>query len=278
MRIAVSFIAVLLVFRSLAAIAEPLPLWELGLGLGSASVPDYRGSDRRRNYILPFPHLIYRGRFLEIDRDNIKGLLFSSERLALNLSVAAGPPVDSDKNQARSGMEDLNPVLETGLSPEILLAGDKYGRTFLLKLPVRKVIATNLAEFSDVGWTFSPYLEYRDREVLGGWSFSASIGPSFATNLYHDFYYGVKPSQATAGRPAFDGQAGYSGSRLTLTLDRLLEQRLWLGGFVRYDYLGGAVFADSPLVKKDHSLMAGLAFTWFFARSRTMVVNDVRLD
>jgi MipA family protein len=270
MRIAVSFIAVLLVFRSLAAVAAPLPLWELGLGLGSISVPDYRGSDRRRNFLLPFPHIIYRGVFLEIDRDNIKGLLFSSERLALNLSASAAPPVESDKNQARAGMEDLNPVLEIGVSPEILLTGDKGGRAIFLKLPVRKVIATDLSEFSDAGWTFSPYLEYLDRRFLGSWNFSASIGPSFATSPYHEYYYGVDPSQATAIRPVFDAPAGYSGSRLTLILDRRLEPHLWLGGFLRYDYLGGASFADSPLVRQDHSLMGGLAFTWFFARSRIL--------
>jgi len=274
MRLAMPFVLFLLIFRGLAAAAEPLPRWEAGVGLGIISLPDYRGSADRQLLVLPYPHFIYRGEFIEIDRDNLKGWLFRGERLELDLSMAAGPPVESDKSAARAGMEDLDPALEFGVSAEILLKGDKRGRGFFLKLPVRKVIATDLSEFSDVGWTFSPFLQYRERQFLGAWSLALSLGPVFATRRYHDYYYGVDPIHATATRPAFDAPAGYSGSRVTLGLERRLGPRLWLGGALRYDYLGGAVFADSPLVRQEHSLTGALVFTWFFARSRTLVTKE----
>jgi outer membrane scaffolding protein for murein synthesis (MipA/OmpV family) len=51
-------------------------------------------------------------------------------------------------------------------------------------------------------------------------------------------------------------------------------KRFWVSLFARWDQLDGAVFADSPLYKKNTSLIAGLAFTWIFAESATMVEAD----
>lgn len=266
--------ATCLTLFSLNAAAAQEPLWELGVGLSALSLPDYRGSSTTQDYLLPYPHIIYRGDFLEIDRDNIKGRLFTSDRIDLDISVAAAPPVNSDNNDARDGMDDLNPAAEIGPSLEILLFGSKEDSGFFLKLPVRKVIATDLSDFTDAGWTFSPYLQYKDKHFFGDWTFSASLGPMYATARYHDYYYGVDPVDAAAGRPAYSATDGYSGSRVTLTLDKRIGRDYWVGAFMRYDDLSGASFEDSPLVEQDHSLMAGIAFTWFFAHSSTMVERN----
>jgi hypothetical protein len=45
----------------------------------------------------------------------------------------------------------------------------------------------------------------------------------------------------------------------------------WVGGFLRYDTLAGAVFDDSPLVRKRSAVSAGLAVTWVFGQSSRMV-------
>ena len=45
------------------ALAEMLPLWEVGGGVAAISFPDYRGSASRRGYLLPVPVLVYRGAF-----------------------------------------------------------------------------------------------------------------------------------------------------------------------------------------------------------------------
>ncbi len=89
----------------------------------------------------------------------------------------------------------------------------------------------------------------------------------YASEDYHDYYYEVQPAYATAARPAYDARAGYSGSRLTLTASRRYP-RFWVGAFARYDSLSGAVFADSPLVKKQDSFMAGVGIAWILAESR----------
>src|SRR5262245_23506498 len=83
--------------------AEPLPLWEAGAGAAVVSLPDYRGADQGRAWILPFPYLIYRGEVLKADERRVRGLFFTRERFELDFSFNAQPPVDSGKNDARRG-------------------------------------------------------------------------------------------------------------------------------------------------------------------------------
>ncbi len=45
----------------------------------------------------------------------------------------------------------------------------------------------------------------------------------------------------------------------------------WVGGFVRYDTLDGAVFVDSPLVRTRGYFAAGVAIAWIFGESSQRV-------
>jgi hypothetical protein len=47
--------------------------------------------------------------------------------------------------------------------------------------------------------------------------------------------------------------------------------KYWLGAFVRWDSLNGAVFADSPLVKSENYFAAGVGIAWIFRKSSTLV-------
>lgn len=244
--------------------AGELPRWELGLGLAGLSIPDYRGSDRQRAYLLPLPYVQYRGDFLQIDREGAHAKLFTSERLRLELSVAAGPPARSEDNDARRGMPDLDPTVEAGAALQIFLARDALrGRAWSVQLPWRVVVATDLTQAQGIGWVFAPSLDYEARND-GGWGVGVALGPLYASEKYHDYYYEVAPAFATATRPVYDAPGGYSGSRLTVTASRRFPA-FWVGAFARYDRLGGAAFADSPLVKKNESFMAGAGIAWILA-------------
>lgn len=94
--------------------AEPLPLWEVGAGVAPLCLPDYRGSDQSRNYLLPFPWLVYRGDMLKADREGIRARLFGAERVELDVSLSGSVPVNSERNRARAGMPDLHPTAEVG--------------------------------------------------------------------------------------------------------------------------------------------------------------------
>lgn len=252
------------------------PLWELGIGVGALSTPPYRGSDERVDYVVPFPYVIYRGSFLQIDRESgIRGKLFSSDDIRLNLSLAGNVPVRDTDDGARRGMDALDPLIELGAEVEIdLWRSQSRDQRFGFDIPLRMVysIGDPLMEYQ--GLTLSPFFNYRiwqeDEGALTRYSVSA--GPIFATRRYHDYFYEVDDRFVTPERPEYHPDSGYSGSRVTLSVTHHFSQYL-IGAFARYDDLNGAVFEDSPLVETNDYFVVGLVFGWILGTSSTQVAH-----
>lgn len=262
----------------LVAHAEPRPQWEIGAGAAAVTLPDYRGSDESRGYVLPFPYVVYRGERLRADRQGVRGIFFESDRVELNLSLNATPPVDSGDNRAREGMPELDPTFEVGPRLDVTLARDRAREWWLqARLPVRAAIATDLSHTRHTGYVAYPHLHLFTRPALAGarWNLGLQAGPLFGSRKYHEYFYEVDPEFATPERPAYDARGGYSGTLALVSLSRRFP-RFWLGAFARYDTLKGAVFESSPLVRRDYVVMAGFAFAWVFAESARKV--DVDLD
>ena len=135
-----------------------------------------------------------------------------------------------------------------------------------LELPLR--YAMPLGRLQNRGWVFSPSLGWRVSDVAGfsGWQFGLWGGPVFATRAYHRYYYEIDPQHARTGRPAYAAKGGYGGLELTAALNKRYPQT-WVAGFVRATHLGGAAFADSPLVERRTNVSAGIVLGWLFARS-----------
>jgi len=259
-------LAVLLAVQGTVAMSRELPLWEVGVGLFPSTFPAYRGSEDQQYFLLPFPYLVYRGDYLRVDREGLRARLFDTDRVQLNISVNASAPARSDDSSAREGMPDLDPTVEIGPSLNILLAELTDKHSLKMRLPVRSVIATDLSSTEQAGWIFNPHLKLESEDVFGGWGAGLSLGPLFGNGKYHNYYYAVDPQYATATRPAYSASGGYSGTLALASLSRRFN-RIWMGGFIRYDNLSGAKFEDSPLLETDHSLMAGIAIAWIFKRS-----------
>src|SRR4030043_127182 len=100
---------------------EKKPVWELGVGAGLLYIPDYRGSNESRFYVLPYPYVVYRGDIIKVDRQKIAGQIFKTDRILLDVSFYGSVPVDSDKNSARAGMEDLDPTFEIGPALDVTI-------------------------------------------------------------------------------------------------------------------------------------------------------------
>lgn len=250
------------------------PLWELGIGMSALHFPDYRGSDESGIFAIPFPYVVYRGKIFKADEEGVRGALFDSERVELNVSLGASVPVNSDDNRARQGMPDLQPTVEFGPSLDfnIWRAGDR--RVNLdVRLPVR-VAVTVLGGMESVGWETSPRiaLDITDVGGLAGWDLGLLAGPIFGTERRHAYFYSVNPRYATPDRPAFDARAGYSGSQFIVSLSKRFS-RFWLGAFARWDNLGGAVFVDSPLVMQENYFAAGFGVAWILKESSTRVAD-----
>ncbi len=262
---------------SLAApvVAADEPLWELGAGMSALSFPDYRGSDEASFFAIPFPYVVYRGTFLKADKDGVRGSFFDSDRIDLNVSVGASVPVSSDENRARQGMPDLQPTVEAGPSLDLTLWRSHDRRyTLDLRLPVRAAV-TVLGGVDYVGWEFSPrvVVDVSDFAGVTGLNLGFLAGPIYGSERSHDYFYSVTPQFATADRPVFDSEAGYAGSQFLVSVSKRYPN-YWLGAFVRWDSLSGAVFADSPLVKQEHYVAAGVAVAWIFKESSKRVPAD----
>jgi len=270
-------IVLMLVFFLSAGTAKcaEKPRWELGMGLTFLEMPDYSGSDETRPYLLPYPYFIYRGDSLKIEKDSISGRFFKSDTISWDFSVFGRVPVNSSKNAARQGMADLDPTFEIGPSLNIKLFEnhqDHYKLSFIL--PVRAVFSTDFSSLHREGWGFNPRLIFEKTDLIknSGLNLGLSAGPMFADSSYNSYYYSVDPVYATSSRPAYAAGGGYSGSTLTVNLNKEFG-RLLINTFVSVDFLQGAVNEDSPLIKRDNSVMYGVAASWIFLKSTKLVTT-----
>ncbi len=239
-----------------------LPLLEVGAGVGVTALPDYRGSDKTRALYLPIPYIIYRGDRVKVDRRGMRGSIYESKNTAINISGGFGLPVNSEKNEARLGMDDLDFVFHIGPSFEYLIDDDDDANsTTIFKFPVQLVLATNFSDMHTEGVLIYPHINYIKK---ANWHFGLSIGATFANKAYHDYYYSVAPQFATAERPAYTATSGYNGARIAMTFSKKFK-KYWLGAFLRYDNLNKVAFDDSPLFKQKHSLLVGFGASYIFS-------------
>ncbi|MDA8126553.1 MAG: MipA/OmpV family protein [Deltaproteobacteria bacterium] len=258
------------------ALGEEKPLWEAGVGGALLYMPDYRGADESRFLLLPYPYLVYRGDFLQVERERISGRLFQTDRLLLDVSLFGNVPVDSSKNEARRGMPDLDPTFEVGPALNVTLLENRENPYKLsLTLPVRAVFSTDFSSLRREGWVFHPRLVFEKADLIpkSGLNLGISAGPLFASGAYHQYFYSVEPAYATAARPAYAAAGGYSGSTLSVGLNKKFDPLIF-NAFVGVDFLQGSVIEDSPLVKRKTSLMSGFTVSWVFMKSKKMAPTE----
>jgi len=257
-------------------LAEEKPLWELGVGAALLQMPDYRGSDENRLYLLPYPYAVYRGDILKIDENRITGRIFKTNQVVLDFSFYGSVPVNSKNNSAREGMEDLDPTFEIGPALKVKLWSSETGQSKLdATLAVRAFFSTDFSSVRHEGWVFSPRVNFTRSDLIPrtGLKMGVSAGPMFADSGYHQYFYEVEPAYATVSRPAYTAGGGYSGTTLTVGLSKALRQFIF-NAFVSADFLQGAVFEDSPLVKRETSIMSGFSISWIFLQSERQVSRE----
>jgi outer membrane protein len=262
-----------LALSALPAQAELRPLWEAGVGVGVIDFPHYRGSDQHKTWVLPAPYFVYRGEYLQVDPRKMRGLFYKSDRAELDVSFNGSVPVESDQNNARRGMPDLDPTLEIGPTLNVFLLRSESRRSKLeLRLPLRAVLASDFSHVNHEGWLFQPGLNYDVRDVFGfgGWNAGLLGGPVYSSSRYNQYFYGVDPAFATAARPAYSTGGGYAGTQVIAALSKRFP-KFWVGGFAKWDNLNGAVFGNSPLVRDKQNFSAGFAISWVLGESKTRV-------
>jgi len=273
-----------LIFGSLAAApacAEKVPLWEIAVGGGALTIPDYRGAGHDSTAVLPAVVPFYNGKYLRSDEEGVRGELFKTERLRLDFSLDGNVPVKSDDNPARAGMPDLDATAQLGPALNVKLwEADAPDRSLILFLPIRAAFAVDTDRVESIGYTFAPQVTYYRRVPLAGcdWKLGLTGGLQFGSSAFHDYYYSVDAAYTTATRPEYEAKGGFAGYRFIGTF-LCRYPRNWISFFARYDRVDGAVFDGSPLVRRNGGLTAGFVVTWMVGRSSKMVeVTDWKYE
>ncbi len=121
---------------------------------------------------------------------------------------------------------------------------------------------------------FSPRLNLDVDGIAGKpWQLGVLAGPIFGTQRNNQYFYEVTESDARPDRPAYNASGGYAGTQFLVALSRRFN-KMWFGAYARYDTLHGAVFEDSPLVRRHQYVSAGFAVSWVFEQSSKLVERN----
>jgi outer membrane protein len=251
-----------------------LPKWEVGLfGLG-ARMPCYRGSEDYKWYAFPVPYFIYRGDYIQADREGVRGLFFKGAWVETELSISGSPPV-REGTSAREGMPELDPLLELGPAMRLFLYRGKKVSALYFEAAVRAVGSIDRDNFSP-GYegeraSLSLVLARFTPRAGSPWNVGVKGGVDFADDQYHGYFYDVDERYETSTRPAYQSGGGYGGASLSSWVSRKLNDRVSLSAYARLENCEGAVYEDSPLVRSRNNVTVGAALSWKIAESSTKV-------
>ena len=242
---------------------------EIGFGLGALRFPDYPGADEHRTLLLPFPYIVYHSRYLDVNRDQVRGKLLSGERLSLEVDFAGSVAVDSSRDQERQGMPNLGWIGEAGPALRYQVWRNHTEHMHIsLVLPVRTAVSANALNLHHRGEVFEPRLELvkdigEGNRVL---NLNTTLSVLYGSRDYFQYIYGVPPEYATITRPAYDAPGGYGGYRISLG-GSYHRDNIVYGAFIAYTNLNGAAFINSPLVSRTQDMSLGIMVAWILKRS-----------
>lgn len=250
------------------------PLWEAGIAGAVGTTADYPASNEYQARVIPFPYFIYRGNLFRADENGTRVHTQVQPNVELDVSGGASFASNSNTSGPRAGMPDLQYLLELGPSLKITLDRPAPGTRWLLELPVRAVISTNLRDWGYQGLVFGPDIAFQDRHVFGSaWTGYFDIGPEFTTARYQQYFYQVDPQYALPDRPAYDAHGGYFGSFLEMGLSRHLAHHLRVFGYSRIDDYAGSRSEGSPLFQTKMGYTAFVGLSWSFWQSKETVAR-----
>ncbi|MDP6344058.1 MAG: MipA/OmpV family protein, partial [Alphaproteobacteria bacterium] len=192
------------------------PLFELGLLGGVGYLPDYPAAGESRGNGIVLPYLAYRGEFIRSDdKGFIRGRLIHSRDLELDISLSGSLKADSDDNDDRRGMPDLDYLAEFGPRLQWTVARAARWAKIDLELPLRAVFSTDLSDIDHQGFLAQPEIAYQHDNFLDtGARVKLGLSAIFADEDLQDYFYEVPVRFATARRRTYDADGGYLGSRL----------------------------------------------------------------
>lgn len=257
---------------------ESRPLYEVGLSARIKYVPDYPAADEHRVRGVPLPHLKYRGRVFRAGEfgETFLGRIIENDLYFFSVGAKLAPAVDSNNNDARQGLEDLDILLQIGPKLGLKLTPDALDSDINLIAQARWVVSFDTSNFEvgNEGIVLNPRLQYVDYALLGPDSETfIEVGPNFTYSGLADYFYTVEPRFARSGRPAYNAREGYLGTSVEMGAEIPLTSHLkgFLGSELNYHK--GSRNMNSPLYKRDFNYTVKARLTWIIYKSNRRAVR-----
>ncbi len=248
-----------------------LPLWELGVGFGGFSIPQYMGSNERYTLPFVFPFLIYRGKDWWLDRSGLRNRLFSHNSLSLDVSLSGGLPAKNN-NQARQGMAKLHLTGEFGPRLNWIIYQD-YRHDVRMMLPWRVAVNTR-AQF--VGSLIEPGMQYIYQKNMneGYIRLKLAAGLLYTSQRFNDVYYAVSAVDARPNRPIYQARGGFHSTFAKVSLRYPINRDWQVFASTRFRSLARGVVNDSPLVRQKSYTSIAAGAIWMFSHSQENAVGE----
>jgi outer membrane protein len=271
------YLAILLLFavssnikaqQEIALEDDMRPMWEVGIFAAAFNSPEYPAAGQSQTNVIPAPYFIYRGETLRIGDGSIaRAVAIDKGWYELDVSLAGSFNANSEDNEARAGMPDLDFIFELGPQLKLRLSQfefEQHGKGELfLNLQARAAFSTDFSGIEHRGYVFQPVLSYRQR----GWlsektALSFSLSSTWATEKLHDYFYQVNNDFTTEERSAFDAKGGYLGTDLSVGLSFDATQDIRIFTFARASLHSGSANENSPLFREKSTFSYGVGMVW----------------
>lgn len=218
--------------------------WGLGAGAGIEASP-YKGDGTR---FTPIPLIFFENKWVHAFGTSVDLKIgkWNDVSVSLRGKYALGDGYKQSDAPILNGMQDRKGAFWYGpalswrtafgtLSGDFLVSGNKGERASI-----------------DFGKSF----EY------GRFSIEPHVGAEWLSSKYVDYYYGVRPSEVRAGRPAYSGKSTFDvsvGARVDYKFTRHQAMMLDVGAS-----RSGSGVTDSPLVGKRFTPQAKIGYLYQF--------------
>lgn len=228
---------------------EPTPSqseWSLGAGVVTQQ-KIYRGIDRD-NYVLPLATYENKWVSLGVPRADFK--LYSTDSLSLRLRARYdGDGYDPDDSSFLTGMDKRKSSIWVG-------------GALLWKNDIANVSAEVLTDSMGNSKGTRAGIQVDRRFGFGSFGLTPRVGVEWFDKKYVDYYYGVRASEATPARSAYQGDST-TAVDVGLRLDYSPAARHTLFLDVSAKRFGSSI-KDSPIVEKATQTTVGLGYLYRF--------------
>ncbi len=233
---------------SLAQDKDSNDKWDISLGGGVLSVPEYPGSGKYQVIPIPYVDIEYATRVFLNPMRGLGVYALNTQQYKLGASIGYEFGRDEDDDDRLNGMGDIDATAEVVLFGSYIISRE-VPIEFALEL------RQDIMDGHD-GFTAKAGAEYIKRFSDGT---LLKFGPdiSYGSDNYMESYFGVSSSQANASRfSRYNAGAGIKDVGFNTLVVYPINGKWFATAFVNYDHLVGDA-GDSPISEKDHQFFSG---------------------